>query len=146
MRKGEIQNLKWSNVNFHKDFIFVDQTKNGDSRIIPLNQPAKKAIISVKKYPNRPFIFYGKDGVPYNFRNAFERAVRKAEIPDFRFHDLRHTAASHLTMSGVDLKTIKEILGHSSLKMVERYSHLSQAHKTRAVEILGNVMTEFGTN
>ena len=65
----------------------------------------------------------------------------RAGIEDFRFHDLRHTFASHFIMRGGDLLTLKEILGHSSLKMVQRYTHLAAAHKTRQVNNLSGIYT-----
>jgi integrase len=69
-------------------------------------------------------------------KRQFRSALRKAGIENFRFHDLRHTTASHLIMNGVDLKTVSEILGHADTKMTERYSHLSPKHRTRAIRIL----------
>ena len=68
------------------------------------------------------------------------RAIEKAGIKNFRFHDLRHTAASYLAMAGVDLNTIREILGHKSLEMVLRYAHLSPGHQANAVRILDEQM------
>ena len=70
------------------------------------------------------------------YRNFFEKAVKDAGITDFCFHDLRHTFASDLVMKGVDIKTVSELLGHSTMRMTERYSHLSPAHKLVAVEML----------
>jgi site-specific recombinase XerD len=76
-------------------------------------------------------------GKPYqDVKGSFSRACRKAEIRDFHFHDLRHTFASHLVMSGVDIKTVKELLGHKTLVMTLRYSHLAPSHKVKAVDIL----------
>ena len=74
-------------------------------------------------------------GMPYrSFRTAFERAVRLAGIADFTFHDLRHTFASRLVMAGVDLPTVKELLGHKDISMTMRYAHLSSDHKQAAVK------------
>jgi integrase len=67
---------------------------------------------------------------------SFRRLVDKLEIKDARFHDLRHTFASHLVMNGVDLKTVQELLGHANLTMTLRYSHLAPAHQAKAVKIL----------
>src|SRR5438093_13194233 len=74
-------------------------------------------------------VFRNRKGAPYrSFRTAFERAVRKALILDFTFHDLRHTFASRLVMSGVDLPTVKDLMGHKNINMTLRYSHLSSEH------------------
>jgi site-specific recombinase XerD len=71
-----------------------------------------------------------------NFRTAFEHAVQRAGLIDFKFHDLRHTFASRLVMAGADLPTVKELLGHKSIAMTLRYTHLSIGHKQCAVRAL----------
>jgi integrase len=82
-------------------------------------------------------VFCNQDGVPYrSLRRASERAVRKAGLTDFTFHGLRHTFASRLVMRGVDLPTVKELLGHKTMAMTLRYTHLSGDHKQRAVCML----------
>jgi len=79
----------------------------------------------------------GKDGQPFHdVRTAFENACAKGGITGFRFHDLRHTAASHMVMAGVPFRTVGEILGHKTVTMTERYSHLTPEHKRMAVESL----------
>ena len=145
MRKGEIQNLKWRDVDFERSYITVTHSKNGEKRFIPMNEAVKKALIGVRKHPESAYIFAGGDGEPFNFRKAFETALRKSGIKDFRFHDCRHTFASHLVMSGVDLNTVRELLGHKEPTMTLRYSHLSPDHKSRAVEILNRRMDTFWT-
>ena len=145
MRKSEIQNLKWKDIVFQKGYLMLHHTKNGEKRFVPLNHVTREALIAVRKHPESSYVFCDESGNPYNFRKSFETALRKSGIFDFRFHDLRHTFASHLVMSGVDLNTVRELLGHRSVNMTLRYSHLSPDHKTRAVEILGNKMDTFWT-
>jgi integrase len=77
---------------------------------------------------------------PLGIREAFEGAVERAGIIDFRFHDLRHTAASYLAMSGASLAEIAEVLGHKTLAMVKRYAHLSEAHTCSVVERMNRAM------
>ncbi len=128
MRKAEIQYLKWRDIVFQRGFVTLQNTKNGETRRVPLNNTAKQAVIGIHKHPESPYIFCKKDGNAYNFTKSFNKALVKAGINDFRFHDLRHTAASYLAMVGVDFRTIMEILGHKSLDMVMRYAHLSPSH------------------
>ena len=73
---------------------------------------------------------------PIDLRTPFETAVKRAGIEDFRWHDLRHSAASYLAMNGATLAEIAEVLGHKTLAMVKRYAHLSQAHTARVVEAM----------
>ena len=92
-------------------------------------------------------VFCNLRGEPYrSFRTAFERAVRKAGLADFTFHDLRHTFASRLVMRGVDIPTVKELLGHKSIAMTLRYTHLSSDHKQRAVSTLEQISEQSPSN
>jgi len=89
-------------------------------------------------------VFRTRTGTPHrSMRTTFTSALKRAEIENFTFHDLRHTFASRLAMGGVDLPTVKELMGHKDITMSLRYSHLSDGHKQRAVEIL--VPTNFTT-
>ncbi|MCM8778670.1 MAG: tyrosine-type recombinase/integrase [Candidatus Omnitrophica bacterium] len=146
MRKGEILGLKWHDVDFRRGIIYLLNTKNGEKREIPMNEQVKTALIRVRKHLESPYIFCKPDGKPYgNVRKSFYTALKKSGIINFRFHDLRHTFASQLVMSGVDLNTVRELMGHKSLEMTLRYSHLSPDHKKRAVDILNKRMDTFWT-
>jgi len=90
------------------------------------------------------YVFLSSQGKrPRHIRTPFKNAVTKADIKDFRFHDLRHALASHYVMSGGDLISLKEILGHSTLKMVERYSHLASAYKRKMINNLNRKFTHY---
>lgn len=92
-------------------------------------------------------VFRTPQGRPYrNFRTAFERAVAQAALEDFIFHDLRHTFASRVVMIGVDLPTVKDLLGHKSIAMTLRYVHLLTDHKQRAVSMLEQFDNEVSTD
>ena len=92
---------------------------------------------------NNAYIFTGRNGVPFrDIKGSFASALRKAGIKDFKFHDLRHTFASHLVMEGVDLNTVKELLGHKTLAMTFRYAHLAPGHKARAVSVMEKPLEE----
>ena len=146
MRKGEILNLKWEDIDFRQKIIYLLETKNNEKREIPMNQVVFDTLLKVRKPPNSPYVFYNKDGKPFDdVKTAFWRALKRAGIKNFRFHDLRHTFASHLVMAGVDLNTVKELLGHKDIKMTQRYAHLSPDHKKIAVETLCNKMDTIWT-
>ena len=113
-------------------------TKNNERREIPMNDIVYRTLLAVEKIPDSPWVFCKKNGERYgNVRKALEGARKRAGIVDFRFHDLRHTFASHLVMAGVDLKTVQELLGHESFEMTLRYAHLSPDHKKAALDVLG---------
>jgi len=137
-RKGEILSLEWEkHVDLKHGFILLDVTKNGERREIPINQTLRETL---KKLPRRfdsTHVFTDKEGNRFqDIKGSFKSALRRAGIKDFRFHDLRHTFASHLVMAGVDITTIKELLGHKTLTMTLRYAHLAPSHKVKAVDIL----------
>ena len=142
MRKGEILKLKWHDIDIKRNIITLLDTKNGEKREVSMNEVAEKALIAVSKHPDSPYIFCNKDGKPYgDIKKSFLTAIKKSDIIDFHFHDLRHTFASQLVMAGVGLNTVRELLGHKSLEMTIRYSHLSPDHKKRAVDLLGKIIS-----
>ncbi len=146
LRKGEILSLKWKDLDFKLDVIYIRQSKSGEKREVPMNALVRKTLIAVRKHPDSPYVFCNANGEPYaNVRKSFFTAIKKSGIIDFHFHDLRHTFASHLVMNGVDLNTVRELLGHKTLEMTLRYSHLSPDHKHRAVANLSRQMDTFWT-
>ena len=144
MRKGEILSLKWNNVDLRHGFILLDKTKNGERREIPINETLRNTLTDIIRRLDTSYVFHDPNtGGPYNnVQRSFNSALKRANITDFRFHDLRHTFASHLIMSGVDLTTVKELLGHKTLSMTLRYAHLAPSHKVKAVDILDCTLTE----
>jgi integrase len=143
MRRGEILGLKWEHVDLNHGFILLDTTKNGERKEIPIDNTLRKIFEDMPHSIESIYVFTDKDGNPYkSVKRSFRTALIKAGIRDFRFHDLRHTFASHLIMAGVDLTSVKELLGHKSLKMTLRYAHLAPGHKMKAVKILDNVLTK----
>jgi integrase len=144
-RKGEILNLKWdNNVDLKHGFILLDFTKNGERREIPISDTLKQELNSLTRRLDVPHVFYDiKTGKPYkDIKRSFKTAVKRAKIHDFKFHDLRHTFASHLIMAGVDITTVSRLLGHKSLTMTLRYAHLAPSHMANAVSLLDSALNE----
>lgn len=135
MRRGEILGLTWNDIDLKQRLIFVRNSKNGEGREIPVSIDLLRELRSLKKTGEYVFSLDGRSRIQ-SIRTGFENATKRAGINDFTFHDLRHTFASHLVMSGVDLLTVKELLGHKSINMTLRYSHLSPDHKRNAVDQL----------
>jgi len=143
MRKGEIFNLKRSYVDLKNRFIEVIKSKNGEKRVIPINKTLLEALHQLPRRIDSPYVLPGKEGKKRtDCKKSFRTAMKKAEIEDFCFHDLRHTFASHLVMAGVPLLTVAELLGHKNIEMTKRYSHLSPNHKAAAVRLLDKMPSE----
>ncbi|MFC1624131.1 tyrosine-type recombinase/integrase [Candidatus Omnitrophota bacterium] len=141
MRKGEILDLRWQNIDFIRGVIDLLDAKGRVKREVFMNDTVKKGLLEVRKHPDSPYVFCNKEGKPcHDIRKSFFTALKKSGILNFRFHDLRHTFASQLVISGVDINTVRELLGHKDIRMVLRYSHLSEDCKRRAVDILGRQM------
>jgi integrase len=139
MRKGEITNLRWEQVDLPNRVIVLPDTKNGDQRGIPLNQTMIDLLSGLQTSAIGPWVFPNpKTGKPYrkDANTAWYTALKKADLQGLHFHDLRHTTGSHLRMQGTDLFTIKEILGHKDLRMTARYAHVGQQHRLTAVAAL----------
>jgi len=146
MRLGELLELRWNNnVDFNYRRITLVQTKNQKKKTIPLNDDAWKVLELLDNHRYGLYVFMYRWGAPLGKRNvqeAFDNACEAATITDFTFHDLRHTFASHLVMSGVDLPTVSKLLGHSSTRMTERYTHLAPKHEAEAVAKLSTRLAQ----
>lgn len=134
-RKMEILRLTWQDIDFNRRVMTFHNTKNGERRVVPLVVHALQLVEQrFEDSSNSRFVFPSRNGKkPFDIQRAWKAALREAEISDFRFHDLRHSAASYLAMNGASLAEISEILGHKTLAMVKRYAHLSEAHTAGVV-------------
>lgn len=149
MRRSEILSLKWSDVDLRNHNLTLSETKNNELRIIPINDPLCETLNGLPRYFKSDYVFFNKDGDRLKtIRTGFEKAVKRAGIENFTFHDLRHTFASHLVMAGVDIRTVQQLLGHKEIKMTMRYSHLSPSHLADAVHRLGTnlALSKFNKN
>jgi integrase len=145
MRRGEILGLKWDeHIDLRHGFILLNKTKNGERREIPINDTLRNTLQGLTRRLDVPYVFHDPvTGNPYqDVKRSFKTALKKVKIQDFHFHDFRHTFASHLVMAGVDITTVSRLLGHKSLTMTLRYSHLAPAHMQKAVNILDNALNE----
>ena len=136
-RRGELLGLQWPDVDMKRGTLTFHETKNGERRAVPLTGQALTLLhqhAKVRRLDTTLVFPNSSGGRPLGIREAFEGAVERAGITDFRFHDLRHTAASYLAMSGASLAETAEVLGHKTLAMVKRYAHLSEAHTRGVVE------------
>lgn len=143
-RSGELLGLEWSRVDLHAALIHLEahHTKTGKRRSVPLNQGARSAIISqarsrTERYPDTPWVFFRHDGSRIQcVKRSFASACRKAGIENFLIHDLRHTCAAWLVSAGVPLTEVRDLLGHSTVRMTERYAHLAPENVRAAVAVL----------
>ncbi len=145
MRLREILNIKWSQIDLTEAYIKVENTKSGRNRLVGINTPLLQKLQELRlANVANPYVYSNpKTGKPYgDIRNGFIGACSRAGIEGLRFHDLRHTFASRLVERGIDLITVKDLLGHSTVRMTERYTHSSQLSKRKAVEILAQKTAE----
>lgn len=149
MRPSEAAGLKWGDIDLDARLVKLQITKT-DMRYVPLTEKASDALCSicpvdVKKemhvfLPPESLKSIRVQNVPsLHFKRSFETVRSKAGLDDVHLHDLRHTAASHLLMAGVDIRTLAEILGHKTLQMVHRYTHLLNDHKLKAVDLINSL-------
>ena len=141
LRQDELLSLEWNRVNLFRKTILIQKTKNGKPKTLPLNKVALGVLnrrLKVKSIKN-DFVFFSRNGKKinkHNLRLSFYRVMKKAEITDFRFHDLRHTFATRLAQAGVDLYKISKLLGHKNIRTTQRYAHHCPDSLRDGVEIL----------
>lgn len=136
-RVGELFSLSWDDLDLRTSVAKLRDTKNGSPRHLPLISAVLEQIQALPRPIDGAVLLFsaGRDPrTPYDFRKHWNTAKRIAGIDNFRFHDLRHSAASYLTEAGVPLVTVAEILGHKTMSMVQRYSHVATEHKRKVLE------------
>ena len=137
-RRGELAGLKWEDVDLKAARAMIHDTKNGERRVLPLVGKALEALRELKlsNSARSPYVFPHPNGLPepyYHFEARWYAAMSRAKLQNFRFHDLRHTTASYLAAQGASLLEIADTLGHKTMSMVKRYSHLATDHKALIV-------------
>ncbi|MGF1643771.1 MAG: site-specific integrase [Thiotrichales bacterium] len=143
-RKQEMLGLEWSRVSLQDELIHLeaDHTKSAKRRSIPLNADARSALLSRMRFrathcPASPWVFAHEDGSRLqDVKKSFARACAEAGIKDFRIHDLRHTCAAWLVTAGAPLPEVRDLLGHASVTMTEKYAHLAPERVRAAVTLL----------
>ena len=144
MRRGEILSLKWDQI--RGGFIYLEKTKTNEARQIPISEVLEAILKDIrhKEHLRSEYVFtFRQDRIQDNIKKSFAAAVKRAGLVDFHFHDLRHTFASQVLLNGGTLHDLRELLGHKSMTMTLRYSHLTQESKRKAVNLLGK-LTAFG--
>lgn len=137
MRRGELVGLRWQDIDLERRIAVLQNTKNGDRRSVPI-VPEVAALLrehgKVRQLGKDQVFIVGGAPEMWLFDRAWYAALKAAKVRDFRWHDLRHTAASYLAMSGATTAEIAAVLGHRTLQMVKRYAHMSDQHTGLVVE------------
>ncbi len=137
-RRDEIWSLCWENVDMAEGYLTFQKTKNRDIRSVPV---IGQTLDLLREYHHRHRLLHTSllfpssknPQKPLEFRKRWEAVLREAQLADFRYHDLRHSAASFMVRNGMDLRLVAEILGHRTLQMTMRYSHLKRDHLKQAM-------------
>ncbi len=154
LRRSELAYLEWKDIDFENGFVTVQSKpefgfhpKSRKPRSIPMCSELRKLLMDMPQVGR--FVFDNGRNQPLYQPNSYYREIakvyRKAGIEGANMHSLRHTFASHLIMKGVDARTVQEYLGHSTIQVTEKYSHLSKSHKREAIEVL-NFSRDIETN
>ena len=144
MRREEMLGLEWSRVDLENGLIYLEarHTKAARRRTVAVNEAARDALLVQERFrvthcPATPWVFCQRNGLRVrSVAGSFGRACERARIENFRFHDLRHTCAAWLVQAGVSLTQVRDVLGHSTVVMTERYAHLAPENVRQALETL----------
>jgi integrase len=141
LRRGEMFALTWPEVDFRHGVVRVLQTKNGERREIPMSRTLRATLEQLPRRVDTDVVFPGQAGRErVSIRGRFQRALSEAGIDGFVWHDLRHTFASYLVMAGVNLTSVKELMGHKTIAMTLRYAHLAPDFQRDAINRLDTYM------
>jgi integrase len=141
-RRADLIERRWRDIDFQSRRATVARTKNGQPKVMPLTLEVIQELMKFRGEPDE-LVFAGErlPDKPAHFRSHWERALAQARVHDFRFHDLRHTTASMLAANGATLAQIAEVLGHKSINVTRRYSHLCIDHKQTLIDsVMGNFL------
>lgn len=139
MRKSEILELKWSNIDFEYGYIELLETKSGQSRKIPISEKLNSILCDLKQNNNEYVFVNPQTNTKYkDIHNSFKSVKNEANINNFRFHDLRHTVATRMVEKGIGLVEVKDILGHSKIETTMRYAHPVPSRKLDAIKVLND--------
>lgn len=152
MRRGELAGLCWDRVNFNLNLIEISRIKDRNGladrtktlrsrRFIPMNTIVRQYLMELKAKNLHPeFVFVHENGSEFDVNHLyrdFQKFLKRARIKNkFRFHDIRHTFASHFMMNGGNIYDLQKILGHTSLEMTQRYAHLAPEHLVQAANVV----------
>ena len=143
MRREEMLSLKWQEVDLEQRLIRVRFSKSKKSRYIPVNDQLLEVLKALPRWDDCEYVFANPDTRNrwFDIKVAWAYTIRRSKVKNFRFHDLRHTFASRLVQSGVQIQVVQELLGHATLEMTQRYAHLAPGDLRRAVDLLARKIT-----
>ena len=141
LRRGELFALRWKHVDFEQRILLVERSKSGLPRMVPLNTEALSILRELGPKGEEERLFAVR-----SVKNSYRTALRRAGLTGFTFHDLRHSCASNLVNRGVNLFIVGKVLGHKTIGMTSRYSHLSNATVARAMNDLPTILPENGSS
>jgi integrase len=133
-RRGELLGLRWNDIDLERQTAYVQTTKNGQPKVLPLTDRVTKELTRFRQQ-DASLIFNSEvnPSKAFCFNKQWKKALAIAEVDNFRFHDLRHTTASYLAMSGASLLEIADVLGHKQISVTQRYAHLCIDHKEKLI-------------